>query len=314
MVNGAYPNGSGSGPWVLSGSTRTPVGHLLDQPVTHTIATAMNNQGQVVGMSDAKTNDPTFPWSEHAVISTNGKITDLGTLPGGYYSQASAINDHGQVVGYANFGKTEDVFQPQHAFLYSNGTMSDLGTLGGTQSYATGINNAGQIVGFSTLTSNLQGAVHAFLYQNGAMHDLGTLGGKSSWAYGINNWGQIVGWSDTGQTTRTQQGISPVSHAFLYENGKMLDLNNFISSSSGWTILSAKAINNLGQILAEGIGPDGHFDDILLTPSHLPAPPATVYPPEEVEQAVPEPTTLAMYAVVIAALVARRASRRSRIV
>ena len=57
---------------------------------------------------------------------------------------------------------------------YSGGTMIDLGTLGGTYSYANGINNKGQIVGYSLTAS---GQDHAFLYSGGKMTDLGTLGG-----------------------------------------------------------------------------------------------------------------------------------------
>ena len=82
-----------------------------------------------------------------------------------------------------------------HAFLYSGGVMTDLGTLpGGTYSCATGINNNGQIVGYSNTAS---GPIHAFLYSGGKMTDLGTLpGGDNSEATGINDSGQIVGDSE----------------------------------------------------------------------------------------------------------------------
>ena len=73
--------------------------------------------------------------------------------------------------------------EPQHAFLYSNGTMTDLGTLGGTVSVATGINTAGQVVGNSNITGDVD--FHAFLYNNGTMTDLGTFGGTISSASGI---------------------------------------------------------------------------------------------------------------------------------
>ena len=74
-------------------------------------------------------------------------------------------------------------------------TVTDLGTLGGNLSVAEGINNSGQVVGFS---EDLSGNEHAFLYSNGIMTDLGTLGGNYSFASGINNSGQIVGYSVTG--------------------------------------------------------------------------------------------------------------------
>jgi chitinase len=98
----------------------------------------------------------------------NGVV--LGTLSG-IHSFGRSINDAGQVTGYATTSTSTT-----HAFLYSHGQMTDLGTLGGSgTSYGYGINDAGQVTG-SASTSTGQ---HAFLYTNGQMIDLGTLPGHS---------------------------------------------------------------------------------------------------------------------------------------
>src|SRR4051812_29925446 len=92
-------------------------------------------------------------------------------------------------------------------------TITDLGTLGGDQSYATGLNELGQVIGQSETTPG-QTTAHAFLWTNGGMVDLGTLGGPYSWASGVNLLGEVVGSSWTTSTGDT--------HAFLWDRNGMI--------------------------------------------------------------------------------------------
>lgn len=119
-------------------------------------------------------------------------------------------------------------------------TIVGLGNLGGGDATVTGVNNAGQIVGYAhTSTSVLP---HAFLYSGGSMHDLGTLGGDSSFATGINNSGQISGYSTTDASGNTV-------HAFLYSaagGGAMQDLGTLGDSSVSSFALG---INDAGTVV-----------------------------------------------------------------
>jgi probable HAF family extracellular repeat protein len=137
-------------------------------------ATAVNLSGQVVG--DA--GHHAFFWS-----ATTG-IIDLGGLPGGTVSHATAINDEGQVVGWA-----ETASGSQRAFSWTRrGGMVDLGTLGGVASSASAINDEGQVVGWADTTSGQD----AFSWTlSGGMVDVGSLGGAAQ-AFGVDANGQVA--------------------------------------------------------------------------------------------------------------------------
>jgi probable HAF family extracellular repeat protein len=179
-----------------------------------------------------------------AVPATQGRwvMRDLGTL-GREYGQAWEINVRGQVIcnswdgGNAPLDYPDAFRSRRRAFLWENGKVTDLGTLGGKESEAHDVNDRGQVVGWSYPK---KGAHHAFLWQDGKMRDLGTLGGEESEASDLNDRGQVVGHAETAKKENSDQ----IEHAFLWQDGRMRDLGTLGGEESG-----ASDINNRGQIV-----------------------------------------------------------------
>src|SRR5439155_14737182 len=148
----------------------------------------INNSGQVVGYSKTAAGfDHAFRSAANTPI--NSATDDLGTLTGGSYSFAQAIDSSGRIAGYS--GSTSG----DRAFRYSGGVMSNLGTFSGDWSYGYGINNLGRVVGGA---GTHQQNTHAFPYDGTQKYDLGTLSNNAdSWGQAINNSGRVVGYGGT---------------------------------------------------------------------------------------------------------------------
>jgi probable HAF family extracellular repeat protein len=220
----------------------------------------INSRGQIVGVAETANADPTCApplfLQIEAAIWENGQVHELTPLSGDPDGYANSINDNGQAVGL-----TGSCVSASHAVLWQNGTPIDLGNLGGVSgNIAFDINNNGQVVGQSDLPGD--NAHHAFLWQNGAMADLGTIYNLPvSLANGINNKGQVVGFSQdlNGDTSSTV--------AWIWQDGKLTDLNTLIAGSASLFLIEALGINDRGQIAGPAVNlKTGEYHGYLATP------------------------------------------------
>ena len=243
----------------------------------------INNRGEVAGVAENSTRDPQCPsgvgvnglgpqvLDYEAVIwgPGPGEIRELSPLPGDTVGYAFWINDNGQAVGMS--GSCVNTQLPPlaagaHAVLWENGSVTDLGNLGGTANpaisgvgnVAFSINNRSQVVGTSALAGNK--THHAFLWTwETGMRDLGTLPGDSvSAGLAINNRGEVVGASvDSNGNPRP----------WLWKNGVMTDVNTLIPANSPLQLLIAFGINDGGEIAGFGVTGSGDIHGYLATPS-----------------------------------------------
>jgi probable HAF family extracellular repeat protein len=253
-------------------------------------ARGINASGQVIGVSTDGTG-AYFSYRTAANAAINPASDSLGTLGGisrGPSTFVSGIDDAGHAVG-----ESVAISGFFHAFRTAanspiNPATDDLGDFGGQSSNAVSINKNGDIVG--TYLPAVAGAFpYAVLLKGGALTQIGALGlgGVASlndldqvainvneqaaiWsngtltplaplvsaALGINNSGQAVGYALAGTAPQ---------RAFLYTNGVRVDLNTLIPPNTGWTLSSATAINDAGQIAGNG-QINGQFHAFRLDP------------------------------------------------
>jgi probable HAF family extracellular repeat protein len=250
------------------------------------VASRMNARGEIrgIGRDDLQR---TYVYRNGTPIPlvAPGEVSMAG-------GQAFGPNDRGQMVTtYMTQGESY-----RTSLIQPDGSFVDIGTLGGHNTWAVGLNQSGQVAGTSMLPGVLGAQPsRAFLYSNGTMTNLGTLGGDQSNARDLNERGQVLGEASTtnnagrhaflyGDGTMTDlgtlggnisisadlndlgqavghSGLDPAQssdefHAFLYRDGRMLDLDPLFGDS---TSSRATRINNTGQVLASAMVTDRRF-------------------------------------------------------
>jgi len=236
-------------------------------------ANQINDKGEAVGFAENQQRDESCPGPQvfefKPVVWLDGKVKELPTAAGDREGVALSANDHGQVVGAsgscAPFNSNSLLnLLPVHALLWENGSVVDLGNLGGSTGKAQGnlafdINNRGQVVGLSDLTGDT--SFHGFLWTKATgMKDLGTLEGDfASVAISINERGDVGGLS---------LDASFNSRAFLWRHGVMTDLNTLIPANSSLKLLTACSINSRREITGLALTDKGEIHTYRATPAH----------------------------------------------
>jgi probable HAF family extracellular repeat protein len=221
-------------------------------------AMGLNNHGWTESMDEYL--DASGNFVGRAVVNVSGLKIDLGTLGGrDSWIYWGGINQQGEAVGEAE----TSVLDPDgedfcgfgtgltcRPFLWRNGDMKPLPTLGGNNGLASAINNRGQITGKAQTTVTDSGCppyqvAPPVLWERGKVQQLPTVeGDPDGYALGINELGQVVGGTGT---------CSGDSHAVLWENRAAIELPNLGNASYN----EALAINNQGQIVGLVSSADG---------------------------------------------------------
>jgi len=239
-----------------------------DQNCSGSNAVGINDAGEITFQSETGMIDPLLGVKQlRSAFLRHGHAIDLGTL-GGNATGSLSINNQSQVVGfslnaipdpyslYGVFFEGSGNSTQMRGFLWKNGSMRDLGTLGGPDTLAAFLSQSGQIAGLSytnSIPNPTTGVptVDPFFWDRGRMIDIGTLGGVFGGPNRMNNRGQVVGQSNLAGDVNF--------HAFLWERGVLRDLGTLGGSTS-----QAISINDAGDVVGVADLPgDGTHDALL---------------------------------------------------
>lgn len=257
-------------------------------------ATAINNRGQVAGWALNSVPDPfsNLGTQQRPFLWQHGAMLDLGDL-GGPDGLAVFVNERGQVAGASLTNSTPNPitnFPTVHPFLWDDGRMVDLGSLGGTLGFPNGLNNRGQVIGSMFIAGDQ--IQDMFLWDEGKLIDLtAQSGGTIVTANAINDAGEIVGaaafstnrpfdaylWrhgvatdlgtlpgdcfsqafaiNAQGQVVGQSIACDFSTRSFLWDNGNIIDLNTFVPPGSGLQLVETVAINDRGEIAGDLVPP-----------------------------------------------------------
>jgi probable HAF family extracellular repeat protein len=247
----------------------------------------LNDRGTAAGWSDTSMSDP-YPsycfnpncYVSHAFRWQDGKVTDLGVLPGGASSQAFWTSADGLILGNSQNGMIDPLiygFPENRAVVWRGGRIIDLGTLeGGYEALGSSVNRRGQAVGLSLNTVYDQYSffaplapyqTRAFLWNAGTMQDLGTLGGPDAIALFVNEGGRISGQSYINSMPNPTTGIPTIDPFLWYRShgqGTMVDLGTL-----GGTIGSPTDMNDSDHVVGtSNLSGDQSFHPFLWTPQN----------------------------------------------
>jgi len=235
--------------------------------LVESFAKTVNRHGTVAGWSDTDITNPSVgnpnpffgpdPNVQHSFRWRKGILQDLGSLPGGFNSADTWINDRSAISGLSENGATDPLLGGAPAttpVIWKNGQIIDLGTFGGYEGVAWSINDHDQAVGMATNTVPdsypdpafffpFGAQFRAFFWERGRIHDMGTLGGPSAVPFQINELGQAAGVSYT-SFDAGPLGIPPVNPFFWDCEHGMIDLGSLggvfslelLMNNRGWVV------------------------------------------------------------------------------
>lgn len=244
----------------------------------------LNDKPQVVGQQSLQPPNPLQPPQQAFLYTYSSHLTTDIDNVAGRQSAAFGLNSAGQVTGSLSTGTcpagvpySATCLGNTHAFVYTGSGLKDIGTLGGTYSEGTSINNRGEVVGISTVAN---GATHLFLYTQGHMRDLGTAAGQIFAFATLNDRGEILastagsagvgasylyrnntffklpffanGMNNISVIVGTKPAATAVSRAYLYFHGNSIDLNELVDPSLP-LLTSATAVSNNAKIVVTGV-------------------------------------------------------------